>query len=183
MGRRYVGGAKMERKYNIGDKVWYAKTGTKEKSVECPECFGKKFLTVILGDNSKVTIDCAGCARGYEPPKGYVIYYEWGVDVREVTIQRMEIKPDEVTYGFWDCYSAETDRIFSTKEEAEKRALELVEEHNKEELARIYRKEKNNHTWSWNVHYHRDCIRRAEKDLIYHKAKLEASKGKLKEGL
>ena len=59
--------------------------------------------------------------------------------------------------------------------------LELAKEHNQEELAKIYRKEKNNHTWSWNAHYHRDCIRRAEKDLIYHKAKLEVAKVKTKE--
>jgi len=168
-------------KFNIGDKVWYARTGGTQKTVICPECFGKKFLTVILGDDSQVTIDCAGCAMGFEPPKGYVTYWEWGVDVKEVVIERLEIEKDKIEYGFLDCYRAESNRIFPTKEEAEKRALELAEEHNKEELARIHRKEKNNHTWAWNAYHHRDCIRRAENDLVYHKAKLDVAKIKAKE--
>ena len=171
----------MDMVFKMGDKVWYANAGVVEKSVICPECFGKLYLTVILGDDSKVTIDCAGCSRGMQPSTGRISYYEWKVDVKEVTVERIEIKQDGVTYGFWNHYCADNDKIFSTKEEAEKRALELVEEHNKEELEKIYRKEKNNRTWSWNAYYHRDCIRRAEKDLIYHNAKLNAAKLKAKE--
>ena len=162
--------------FKIGDKVWYASRKTINKSIVCPECFGKKALTVILGDDSTVSIDCAGCASGYDPPKGYVTFWEQSVNVSEEIIQKIIIEIDKVEYGFNNCYSTDEKNIFLIKEDAEKRASELAEEHNKEELEKIYRKEKNNHTWSWNVHYHRNCIRNCERDLIYHKAKLAVAK-------
>jgi len=73
-------------KYNIGDKVWRATSGTEEKKVLCPECFGKTFLTVILGDNSQVKIWCVSCTvrseYSYEDiSTGYVRYYEWHAKV------------------------------------------------------------------------------------------------------
>ena len=157
----------------LGDKVWYASIKTIEKSVVCPECFGKKYLTVILGDDSQVTIDCAGCSKGCEPPRGVVFYWSSDINVSLVEIEKIEIRKDKVEYGFNGYCIANSDYIFTTKKEAEIKAKELSKEHNKKELERIYRKEKNNHTWAWNVHYHQRCIKACEKDLLYHKAKIE----------
>jgi len=168
-------------KYNIGDKVWYAKTETKEKTVTCPDCFGQKALTVIKGDGSQVSIECEGCRRGYEGSQGYVTFYEWCASACLVVIERVEETAIKTEYGFWNCYSGESDRFFDTKEEAEKKSLELSEEHNQYELDKINQKEKHNRTWSWNAHYHRDCIKRAERDLAYHTAKLSVAKIKAKE--
>ena len=166
--------------YNIGDKVWYAQRKTEEKTVKCPECFGKKYLTVILGDDSKVTIDCAGCASGYNPPLGYIFYWEQYSDVSLVTINRVEINTDYVEYKFCGNYIAKDTDIFPTKELAEIRAKELAEEHNREELEKIYRKEKHNHSWAWHVHYYRDMIRRAERDIERAREKLDFAKTKVK---
>lgn len=168
-------------KYKIDDVVWYANRETKTEQVICPECFGNKFLTVILGDNSQVDIDCVGCGAGLENPKGYIVYYKHLVNVKQITIEKIEETKLKTEYGFNGCYRVDGKNLFDTKKEAEKKAEILAEEHNKEELERIYRKEKNNRTWSWNVHYHRDCIRKAEKDLIYHNAKLKVAKIKTKE--
>jgi hypothetical protein len=167
-------------KYKIGDRVWYAERKAVEKTVVCPDCFGSKALTVIKGDGSQVSIGCAGCASGYEPPKGYINYMSSEVAVSTSVIDRLEIKTDKTTYGSSGFYSVEECDIFDTKEEAEARALVLAKEYNDEQLARIYQKEKHNRTWAWNVRYHRDCIKRAEKDIVYHTAKLNAAKEKVK---
>jgi hypothetical protein len=171
--------------YNIGEKVWHASRKSTEEKITCPECFGKKYLTVILGDDSQVTIDCAGCASGYDPPKGYITYYKQGIDASLVTICKVQIYSDHVEYGYNGtdhcCYIAKDIDLFPTKEKAEIRAKQLAEEWNKEQLAKIYRKEKNNHTWSWHVHYHRKQIRDAEKTIEYAKKQLDAAKAHTKE--
>ena len=175
-------------KYNIGDKMWYAHREAKEKAIDCPDCFGKKYLTVIKGDDSRVTIDCSGCSRGYMPPAGFVTYYEHSASVEEITIQGMDIDPSGKTSYKFNATScswrnADESELFATKEEAEKRAIELSEEHNKRELARINLKEKDGRTWSFNACYHRKGIKQAEKDLAYHTDKLNVAKqhSKIKE--
>ena len=171
--------------YNINDKVWHASRKSTQEQVVCPECFGKKYLTVILGDGSQVTIDCAGCSLGFDPPKGYVIYYKQDIDVKQVIIDGMRIERDYVEYEInktsCSCNIVKSSHLFATKEEAEVRAKELAEEWNKEQLAKIHRKEKNNRTWSWHVHYHRRQIRDAEKTIEYATKQLDAAKTHVKE--
>lgn len=163
-------------KYQIGDVVWYAARTEQEKTMECPDCCGKKFLTVIFGDDSRVTIDCITCSRGYEPPKGYVTYTTQKSSTRQVGIERMEIGCGEEKYGFGSCYLADATELFDTEEEAEKRAVELAIEQEKAELARINMKGERHRTWAWNATYHRKCIKDAKKSIAYHEAKLDAAK-------
>lgn len=176
--------------FKIGDKVWRASHGTAEKKVLCPECFGKTYLTVILGDDSRVNIPCVACSRrdqySYEEySTGYVYYYEWFSKPELLEITGIEINPGNIEYrshtgtGSW--YSLKEEDIFLTEEEAKVRANELSAQHNQEELEKINRKEKHNRTWAWNLHYHRDCIKRAERDLAYHKSKFEVAKLRSKE--
>ena len=173
-------------KYKIGDKVWFAQRKSVTKTENCPDCFGKRYLTVIKGDDSQVTIECAGCQSGYEPPKGYISYYSQDIDVNEVVIEGLDVRPlsePEYRFNCTECSwrSAKEDELFTTKEEAEIKAKELSDEWNKEQLGRIHQKEKHNRTWSWNAHYHRDCIKRAERDLEYHRNKLDYAKLCVKE--
>jgi len=166
--------------YNIGDKVWYSGRKSTTESVVCPECFGKKYLTVTLGDDSQVTIDCAGCASGYDPPRGYKTYYKQDIEVSQVTICQIEIEPTSVEYGFNSFdrrhYRVKETDLFTTKEKAEIRAKELAEQWNQEHLAKIHRKEQNNRTWSWHVHYYRKMIRDAEHNIERAKKKLDAAR-------
>lgn len=166
--------------YNIGDQVWCACTGTKEKSKPCPECFGKKYLTVILGDDSQVTIPCAGCAAGFDPSKGYVTYFEYSIDVFLGSIEKVEIERGGVSYSMSNHYYFKDDEVFETKEEAEVKAKEKADKFTKQELARIHRKDIRYHTWSWHVHYHRKQIRDCEETLKYAKKNLDAAKIKSK---
>ena len=168
-------------KYKIGDTVWYAKMKCIEGNEPCPDCFGQKALTVIKGDGSQVSIECVGCTHGYEEPLGYVKYSKWIADVNQVVIHRVEVKPDGLEYGHTENYGSPECDLFDNKEDAEKRAIEILEKHNNEEISRIHQKEKHNRTWAWNVHYHSYCIRRAEKDIAYHTAKLSVAKSKVKE--
>lgn len=174
----------MEAKFKIGDKIWYATTKASEKRVPCADCFGKRRLIVILGDDSKLDIPCEGCSWsdqdgwGYhEPyPHGYCRIYEWQCKVEEVIINRVEINVDKVEYGFNGNYRMDEDRAFLTEEEAVKKSQELIEEQNREELAKLYKKEKPTKTWAWNLSYHRKRIKDAERDIAYHTAKLNAGK-------
>jgi hypothetical protein len=172
-------------KYNIGDKAWFAGRESVEKSVICPDCFGKKYLTVILGDNSQVTIDCVACVqRGFEPPKGYVTYYGYKIDVSQVTINKVEISPNKTEYRFEQdkhCYIVYETDLFDTKEEAEERAKKLCKEYEEEELEKIHRKHNNNRSWGWNVHYYRRIIRQANKDIEYYTPRLDAAQKYAKE--
>jgi len=70
---------------------------------------------------------------------------------------------------------AKDTEIFPSEEGARAKAKELAEQWNKEELARIHRKEKNNHTWAWHVHYYRQQIRNAKKTIEYAKKQLDAA--------
>jgi len=167
-------------KYKIGDLIWYAHMKYVSKTVTCPDCFGQKALTVIKGDGSQVSIDC-GCRHGCEGPRGYYEYTAYVPDVRQVAIQRIEIEGENISYGHSQNYSAQESDMFDNKEDAEKRAVELVAQHEVEELAKIYRKDKHNHTWAWHVRYHRECLKRAMKDIEYHSAKLNVAKVKAKQ--
>lgn len=168
-------------KYKIGDVAWYASVDCYEGREPCPDCFGQCALTVIKGNGSQVSIACSGCASGYDPSKGYVTYYAWKEKVSQVTIDRIEQTATGVEYGHAVSYRVPESELFDTKEEASAKAEEKLKEHNAQEIARIHQKEKHNRTWSWNAHYHRDCIKRAEKDIVYHSAKLNVAKQKSKE--
>lgn len=168
-------------KFKLGDTVWIATSETVEERVTCPDCMGKKYLTVIMGDDSRVTIDCANCAPGFEYPRGYIILYNHIASVRQVIIDGIEENTEETWYRFEKCRTILEQELFVDKEGAESRAAELVQERNDEEKKRLITKEKHNHTWAWNATYHRRCIKQAEENIIYHTAKLEAAKQYVRE--
>ena len=166
-------------KFRIGDKVLYVHVESVEKWIDCPECFGKRFLTVILGDDSRVTIDCVGCGRGYEPPRGLIStnIYMPVISERQIEGVNSEMKEGKEvsTYKFYGGWSVEETALFTSRIEAELYGSLLANKLGDEALEKIHRKEKDTRTWSWNAHYHRDCIRRAKKDIGYHEAKLNAA--------
>jgi hypothetical protein len=165
-------------KYELGDRAWYADRCAKEVFEVCPDCLGQKALTVIMGDGSQVSISCVGCASGYNPPTGRVCHIEHSADVHMIFIDRLEVSIDGTEYGYSGNYRVKETELFDTKEEAEKRALELAEEYNKEQATR---KHDCRRSWAWNAHYHRKAIKQAEKDLAYHTSKLSVAKEKSKE--
>ena len=166
----------------IGTEVFVARWGYKEESEPCPECLGKRFLTVILGDDSRVTIDCAGCAAGYEPPRGVVKSTKRYPEVLTGTITGMEIKHGQLKYRTDSSYSVESVNIFLNREDAMRRAEEIaIEETKSAHEYLIVQKQNRNRTWAWNVHYYREKIRDAEKDIKLYTEKLAVALPKVRE--
>ena len=165
--------------FKIGDQVWWASTKNIELRITCPECLGKRFITVILGDETKHTIPCICCERGWEGSIGELVGWSHEIKVIQTVISGIRATADEVEYLLPESYL--TKDLYATKEEAEARARELVQARDAEELRRMLCKEKDARSWAWNVHYHRKEIRDLEKRLDYHKAKLDVAKLKAKE--
>lgn len=165
--------------FKIGDEVWWAHTRNVDLRVTCPECLGKRFITVILGDETKHTIPCICCERGWEGSLGELVGWRHEVNVTQTVVVGVRMTADEVEYQVSESYL--TNDLYATKEEAEERARELVKERDAEELRRMHCKEKDTRSWAWNVNYHRREIRECEKRIEYHKAKLDVAKLKAKE--
>ena len=168
--------------YKLGDKVFVAFLKSHEKWVTCPHCFGKRALTVILGDDSQVSIDCDCCRYGFEGSKGYLKSWGWVSGVKESTITKVEQEwPEKIEYGVDGGYRVDQDKVFDTQVAAEIRAQELIIEQDKKELHCIQVKERVDRNWAWNVRYHRERIKQSEKDLEYHRAKLAVAQTHVKE--
>ena len=172
----------MSGRYGIGDKVWWAQTGVREKWIPCPSCRGYKYVTVTFADGESVSVACGECALGYALPRGVIQTREWQVDVVQREIEGVELTAERERYSFYRGYGVDVCDLFNTKEEAEARAAVLVQEHEKEEAAEIQRKEKDSRTWAWNASYHRRQLKQAKRDLEYHTKKLNAALQHKKEG-
>lgn len=73
--------------FQLGDIV-YMVQGCRSVPVEktCPVCFGKRCVTVILGNGKLENVLCEYCGKGYEGPRGYVVDYERHSVVRQAII-------------------------------------------------------------------------------------------------
>lgn len=163
-------------KYKIGDTAWHACLSRVEVKETCPDCFGEKVLIVTLGNGEQVSIDCAGCYLGYGPPRGYITREEWQSCVEKFTVSAIHADTKSVDYVSTLYYCAEEQDLFDTEDEALARANEKMQEHNAKAAAEFAKKERDTHTWAWNVSYHRKCIRDAKKQIEYHTRKLDAAK-------
>jgi hypothetical protein len=162
--------------FNIGDVVWIAVVTAVEKSTTCPDCFGKRFLKVILGNDSVVTVDCPECQRGCYGSQGEVRSHEYAPKVEEVTVTGVEKEGERLRYRFFGHYNVNDCDVFANREGAEARMVVLAREKSSDDAKRFVSKEKPTRTWAYNATYHRGCIRRAERELAYHRSKLEVCK-------
>jgi ribosomal protein L24 len=162
--------------FNIGDTVYVPKYGNLKKYITCPHCLGNRYLVCILGDGTQVTFDCECCRVGLENP-GKMAIYEWDAAVDSVVLSGIEIREDngkQKTRYMYGCWSF--DDAFATYDEALAFAKIKVIEHAKDEQKRIeQRKETATKSWAWNVTYHRDRVKSCEKDLAYHKQRLNVA--------
>lgn len=175
-------------RFDVGDTVYYAEAESVHKHIICPDCAGKKYLTVILGDGEQVTIDCVTCKRGYEPSMGVISTWEYKGMVKQSIVAGLEVRGNKIEYlvdvsgDINGCYSCRRkEDVFATYEEAEKRVDVLVKQHQAEEQKRLMSKDKPRHSWAWNATYHRREMKRSLKDAEYHKMKIEVAKQHSKE--
>jgi len=172
-------------KIKIGDKVWHACCGTKQIKVECPICYGKLAVTLILGNGDKVELPCDYCGKGYGYPQGVVTEWEYIAEPeqREITNIRCEItgtgEKREYLSGHYILYP---DIIFPTREDALGKCEEIKKklEHEQETQAK-HIKGNVNKTYSWNAGYHMRIVKKAKIDIEYHSKKAIICKSKAKE--
>lgn len=168
--------------FKVGDKVWLVNSGTQQRYVDCPDCFGQCALTVIMGDGSQVSIECDCCKEGYLGSRGQVKVYDWLCDVVSDFVKGIEIDGDSVRYKLNHHYFP--DAVFATKEEAEVEAAKVLAKHQADEEHRfnhVKDREVRNRTWAFSVSYHRRCAKEAARQLEYHDGRLAVAKKKAKQ--
>lgn len=161
----------------VSDKAWYAKCQWEPIRQTCPTCFGKKEVTLILGNGESILLPCGGCAPGYNPPTGYISEYDFVVKPEPITITGMNIEIDggeeRVRYNSGSYCFDDTD-VFPTEEEARIKAEAKKKELDEEQRTRAEHIKKNVHkSFSWNAHYHMREAKRHRKDALYHDEKAQ----------
>lgn len=162
----------MKPSFTIGDSVWIA--GHKNTTVkkDCPICFGRRSVRLILGDDSEWETPCEFCGKGFEGPRGWVEVYEWENRAFETKITGMHVSTvDAVKYDIADGW-ADAENMFATESEALERCAVLKAEWEKQEAKNMEsRKEYDKKDYSWHVGYHRRCLKEAQRQVAYHEAK------------
>lgn len=167
-------------KHNLGDTVfWVESSCNYGKSIPCPMCFGKQYVTIILGDESKTEIECGFCSHGIDRPSGYTKTWEPGAIIKSGKITGFTTR-DYVRYEV-DNKTLTEGEVLTSQDQAN--AVYLVElEKAKEQAKRNFEEKfvycKKNQIWQ--AGYHRQCIERAERTIEWHKYRLGLIKEKSK---
>jgi hypothetical protein len=166
-------------KYKVGDTVWVPQAGNTQVEIPCPVCFGKKVITLILGNDDHVILDCDYCNKGSECPRGFVTEYQFVATAYPVTIdavcvetrQDKEIVEYKVIHSEFSSSSYKESNLFTTKEEAEVAAKVMADKQIADESERESNRKKNvTKSFTWNAGYwtreakkHREEAERCDK--------------------
>lgn len=166
--------------FAVGDKAWYAKCQWEPIRQTCPTCFGKKEVTLILGNGESVLLPCGGCSPGYELPTGYISVYDYVVKPEPITITSMNIEingdREKVTY-YSGSYCFDDLDVFPTEEEARIKAEAKKKKLDEDQRTRVEYIKKNVHkSFTWNAHYHIREAKRHKKEALYHEEKARLCK-------
>lgn len=158
-------------KYNLGDTVyWVESSAYYQKQIPCPMCFGKCYVTIILGDDSQEKIECGFCQRGCDRPSGYATTWEPFAKVCSGVITGLSTKDGnryEVGYrtiNEHEIYTeAEAQLVCQTKlkEETERAAFWFGESFVTAKKKQV-----------WSAGYHRECIKREKRTIEWHELRL-----------
>lgn len=171
-------------KYAIGDTIYWAAWESTETSIECPDCGGTGRLRVTFHDNTEVSIECRNCQRGYDPAIGRVLCWDRKGIARRGIISGINVDGAQVEYrvnatsNSWQ--EVKEAEAFTNEQDAQDRAAQIAAEESAREREQIMHKEMDARTWAWNASYHRKEIKRAERDLEYHRSKLAVASLKAK---
>jgi hypothetical protein len=171
-------------RYQIGQVAWLATFENHARQVPCPDCGGTGRLRVLMHDDTQMSVECRNCAIGYDSSTGRVTVHDREPRAEQVAIDGLEVTATEERYrvGSGNVYRLiESERLYDTEAEALVAARSLATQHDEEERKRILGKEKDTRSWAWNASYHRRCIERARKEIMYHESKLAVAAIKAKE--
>jgi len=162
----------MKPKYELGQLVYFVESGIHySKKIPCPMCFGKQFVTIILGDDTQQKIECGYCSNGLERATGQATIWEPSAIIKSGEITGIN-RCDGWVYsiGF---NSTKESEIFISKEDAEverMKQLEGVTERAKKYFIDNFIQAKKKQVWS--AGYHKNQIKHHEKSIEWHNARL-----------
>ena len=165
-----------KKRFAVGDRVWYAYCQRESVEILCPTCFGKKKVTLILGNDDRVVLPCEACKKGYENPCGYIE----AVVITGVTLETDD-KGEKATYhwGVHVNYSDDGNGFFATKAEAVARSKELKQEYEEEQRTSAnYIKENARESFAWNAQYHMRHAKKCREEAIRHEKKAQLCKAR-----
>ncbi len=162
-----------EVKFKIGDTIYVSKFGRRGIKIECPVCFGKKNITLILGNDDSVIMPCEFCKDGLgTPAKGYVTENRMDAGASAAVISKVSIEQTadgckvEYQSGSYRYYSKD---VFATEDEALAESKLRADKYNLEhETKAEFIKGKPDKNYSWNAGYHLRLVKNAERDIEYH---------------
>lgn len=164
---------------NIWDKVYIAIYQYTEYIETCTVCFWKKKVQVILWNDDIVELDCNACNESYWPPRGFIEVRDYKDNIQLVTISWKDIRENQnwryIDYNYNNGNYVLTDgNYFETREEAEIRLKEIIENTKKEDNARY----ETNRKWklmslSWSIRYHTKEAKDCEKNMNRHLEKVK----------
>ncbi len=161
-----------DREWNVGDEVWIARVVNRETQKPCPVCFGAKRATVILGDDTHVSVGCDYCGIGYGGPRGYVNENTPVATPERVTLTGREIHEGAtrtISYRFGGGYVLEASAIFADEASALVKAEELAARAKKDADERSDRGGRNAvQKLTWSVGYHMREAKRCLESLAHH---------------
>lgn len=161
--------------FAIGDTVWVARYERQEVIEECPVCFTKKKVTLILGDGTEVEMECDFCKYGYEPSRGYITVCKIITNPTQFTITAREIKEttDGITIEYHaGSYVLHEEEVFDNHDDALELGEKYAAERQKEEDERFLRLTKTGtrtSSYSAAAGYHLREAKRAEADAKRHR--------------
>lgn len=167
------------KQYKIGDTVWTAHYGTESVEKPCPICFGKKEVTLILGNGDRVVLPCEYCRLGFDAPRGVVTEYEFVADPRAVVIEEIVTTHNtggerrEYRYNVTSCSCSHLDEdgIFDTREDALVKCAEAIKEREKEEITRLENIKANKRkSFAWNAGYHLRNAAKCRREAEHHES-------------
>lgn len=177
-------------KFKVGDKVWVAHFNSHEQvRVPCCVCYGTLKVELRLGNGEMVELPCDYCGKGnFGIPTGYEIEYKPVNEPKLIVISGMNVtvnsKGEQVEYwnGADNCHHIYSeDKIFESREEAEAKGKEFMEEWLHDQRTRAaYIKADVKKNFAWNAGYHLRYVKKLEKDITYHKEKAKICKERSK---
>jgi hypothetical protein len=159
-------------KFNIGDTVYWVESGIHYgKEVPCPMCFGKRFVTLILGDSTEQKIECGFCQHGIDRASGVAKTWEPQAIVCSGGITGISSR-DGIRYeiGYRSLFEYELyDNAVIAEKVRESKHEEVVEQAQKwfiESFKTCTKKQ------VWSAGYHRSSIKNSERTIAWHRARL-----------
>lgn len=175
--------------FQLGQTVFTVSEYEKRIPEICPDCLGTRVITVILATDEQHIIDCDLCKQGWEGSTG-----RWEERVSAFRVEEQIVTGVELLHRYDEYadklieaqYICNHSRfydydVFATREEASLRGEEMIQKYNERATKSISTKYDHKRNWAWHVRYHRENIRRAEKDIVYNKSKLAVALVKAKE--